>query len=337
MASCAVNKDNYNNEYFLLISYVLSAIIVLIVYHTGGTPNVFANLMYIPIAITASTHGIKHSLLNSGLCGLALWFFVPKEVVSTVNINRLSNDWIVRIIIYLIIAFVIGYLSEYSKKNLRLIYEKENDIVNAQFATIYSLAKISEARDEDTGKHIERVVIFSELLAKELHNIDKFKDYINDKYIDNMSKASALHDIGKVAIPDKILLKPGKLSKEEFEVMKTHTIAGANTLSNVREEFPNNTFVEIGIRIVKFHHEKWDGSGYPYGLKGEDIPLSARIVAVVDVYDSLRSKRVYKEAFSHEESIKIIEEGIGLHFDPEIADVFLQNEKEYKKLFDSMM
>ncbi len=156
-------------------------------------------------------------------------------------------------------------------------------------------------------------------------------------YNNNISKASALHDIGKVAIPDKILLKPGKLTKKEFEIMKTHTIAGADTLLSVKEQFPDNKFVETGISIVKFHHEKWDGNGYPCGLKGEDIPLSARIVALVDVYDSLRSKRIYKEDFSHEESIKIIKEGRGIHFDPDISDVFMENENEFEKLFDDMM
>ncbi len=143
-----------------------------------------------------------------------------------------------------------------------------------------------------------------------------------------------MHDIGKVGIPDSILLKPGRLSAEEFEIMKTHTTIGAETLLEVKRKYPDNKFVEIGIKIAHYHHEKWDGTGYPEGLSGEDIPLSARIMAFADVYDALRSSRVYKEAYSHEESIEIIKQSGGTHFDPEILKVFLENEIEFKSTFE---
>ncbi len=184
MTSNAIKKVNEKNRCFLFISYILSIIIVIIVYYTGGTINAYSNFMYIPIAITASTNGIKHSLIHAGLCGLALGYYMPLEVAS--NTRQLPINWIIRIIIYLLIAVVIGCLSDYSKKSLKVIYQKEDDIINAQLATIYSLAKISEARDADTGKHVQRVVVFSKLLANKLQNIDKFKDCIDARFIDNI-------------------------------------------------------------------------------------------------------------------------------------------------------
>ncbi len=150
-------------------------------------------------------------------------------------------------------------------------------------ATIFSLVKLSESRDDYTGKHIERVSLFCQLLTSRLQSTLPYKKYINDDYIDNIYKASPLHDVGKVGIPDNILLKPGKLTNEEFEIMKTHTSIGADILLEVKNKFPNNRFLELGISIATYHHEKLDGSGYPYGLSGDKIPLSARIMALADV------------------------------------------------------
>jgi len=134
--------------------------------------------------------------------------------------------------------------------------------------------------------------------------------------------ASSLHDIGKVGIPDSILNKPGKLTEDEFSIMKTHVEIGTNTLSKLQEEYPNNSFVQLGIEITQCHHEKWDGNGYPKGLSGNDIPLSARIMAIVDVYDALISQRSYKLAYTHEDAIVMINEQIGKHFDPDLVNYF---------------
>lgn len=196
------------------------------------------------------------------------------------------------------------------------------------------MVKLAESRDDYTGEHIERVAVLCRLLTTKLLSIPKYKDYIDEDYIENIYRASPLHDIGKVGISDNILLKPDKLSEEEFEIMKAHTIIGANTLIEVKKKYEDNKFLEMGIDIAYYHHEKWDGTGYPYGLAGESIPLSARIMAIVDVYDALRSKRVYKEAYSHEKSIEIIKQGAGTNFDPVILDVFIQNESEFEDTFD---
>ncbi|MFH0995883.1 MAG: HD domain-containing phosphohydrolase [Pseudomonadota bacterium] len=152
----------------------------------------------------------------------------------------------------------------------------------------------------------------------------------------DISNASPLHDIGKVGISDNILLKPGKLTAEEFEVMKTHAMIGANTLQAARKKYPKNAFINMGIAIARSHHEKWDGSGYPDGLVGEDIPLSARIMAVSDVYDALRSKRPYKPAFTHEKSCEIIMEGAGRHFDPAVIHAFTAVEAEFADIRERM-
>ena len=151
-----------------------------------------------------------------------------------------------------------------------------------------------------------------------------------------MVKSAPLHDIGKIGIPDAILLKPGKLTPAEFTVMKTHVEIGYQTLKNIDKRYQKNAFLQMGLDITRYHHEKWDGSGYLSQLKGEQIPLSARIMALADVYDALRSKRVYKSAFPHEEAVSIIQEGRGKHFDPELVDLFTASHQEFKELFDQL-
>jgi hypothetical protein len=155
---------------------------------------------------------------------------------------------------------------------------------------------------------------------------------MDDEFINNIHKASPLHDIGKVGIPDHILLKAGKLTEEEFAIMKTHVNIGYDTLKEVQNRFPNNSFLSMGLDIISCHHEKWDGSGYPYGLSGTDIALSGRIMAIADVYDALRSKRVYKDAFTHEVSCQIIKEKRGNHLDPYLVDIFIENHRKVEEL-----
>lgn len=153
-------------------------------------------------------------------------------------------------------------------------------------------------------------------------------------YPENIFFACSLHDIGKVGIPDVVLLKPGKLSPEEFEIMKKHSALGGDTLQTVHEKYPQNNFIRMGIDIARWHHERWDGQGYPDGLAGEMIPLSARIMSVVDVYDALRSKRPYKDAFPHKKALDIIKDGSGSQFDPVIIGAFVDIEKEFERVFD---
>lgn len=208
--------------------------------------------------------------------------------------------------------------------SIALSFQKNIFIDELVYTSILALAKLSEARDEDTGDHLIRISNYAELLAKSLRENPKFSQEITNAFIVDLVKFSPMHDIGKVGIPDNILLKPGKLTKEEFEVMKTHTIYGANVLREAEQNINKRgrSLFKVGIEIAQNHHEKYDGSGYPSGISGDKIPLSARIVAVVDVFDALMSKRPYKEPFSFEETMRIIEEGKGKHFDPDIVDAF---------------
>lgn len=190
--------------------------------------------------------------------------------------------------------------------------------------TIFALAKLAESRDPETGAHLERVQRYCQVLAQTLQSRSEFCDQINDEFVRLIYETSPLHDIGKVAIPDSVLLKPGRLSSEEFEVMKTHTTHGAQTLEAALAEFPNADFLGMACDIALYHHERYNGQGYPCGLVGNAIPLCARIVALADVYDALTSKRVYKAAMSHAEAASLIIGEKGKHFDPEVVDAFVQ-------------
>ncbi len=223
-------------------------------------------------------------------------------------------------------------LRKYQKHLEELVKEQVAEISAAQFSTIFALAKLAESRDPDTGKHLERVQTYCQMLAVKLGEEALRNSHIDASFINNMVIASPLHDIGKVAIPDSVLLKPGKLAPEEFEIMTKHCSLGAATLEAVRERYPNNDFINVGIAIALSHHERWDGEGYPNGLKGEDIPLAARIMAVADVYDALRSRRCYKPPLSREQSREIIERGSGTQFDPKVVSAFLELEGEFDRV-----
>ena len=227
-------------------------------------------------------------------------------------------------------------LERYSKQLEELVSEKVKEISESQMATIFALVKLAESRDDETGAHIERTAGFCRLLSEKAREISKYREIIDDEFISTIYRASPLHDIGKVGISDLILLKPGKLTPEEFAIMKTHVEIGYQTLKNIDKRYQNNAFVQMGLDITRYHHEKWDGSGYLFELKGEAIPLSARIMALADVYDALRSKRVYKPAFTHEKALEIIEEGRGKHFDPSLVDIFLASHEEFREMFDRL-
>ena len=197
---------------------------------------------------------------------------------------------------------------------------------------VFSLAKLAESRDPETGAHLERMREYSRELAIYLGTTEHFANEINSDFIRAIFLTSPLHDIGKVGIPDNILLKPGKLTVEEFEVMKQHTTIGSQTLEAALSAYPNADYLRLACDIAACHHEKFDGSGYPKGLRGDAIPLCARIVAVADVYDALTTKRVYKEAFSHEVAAKIIIDGSGAHFDPRVVNAFIAKQHDFEEI-----
>jgi putative two-component system response regulator len=197
---------------------------------------------------------------------------------------------------------------------------------------IFAMAKLAESRDPETGTHLERVREYSRVLAKYLGAQERSGYEADSAFIRTIYQTAPLHDIGKIGIPDSVLLKPGRLSDREFEIMKTHATLGAETLDAALREFPDAKFLLMARDIALSHHERFDGTGYPLGLTGTNIPLSGRIVALADVYDALTSRRVYKSAFGHDVAKSIIAEESGSHFDPEIAAAFLANEKEFMQI-----
>ncbi|CAN2050043.1 putative cyclic di-GMP phosphodiesterase VC_1348 [Candidatus Magnetomoraceae bacterium gMMP-1] len=213
-----------------------------------------------------------------------------------------------------------------------LVKERTREVELTQEVTIQSLASLAEYRDPETGGHIRRTQNYVKLLAENLKTHKKYTDFLNDNTIDLLYKSAPLHDIGKVGIPDGILLKPGKLTDSEFEVMKKHTIYGRDALLAAEEKLGSNSFLRFAREIAYTHHEKWDGSGYPQKLKGEEIPISGRLMAIADVYDALISKRVYKPPYTHEKAVKIIISGKCKYFDPDMVDAFIKLEKEFKKI-----
>jgi putative two-component system response regulator len=226
-------------------------------------------------------------------------------------------------------------MQDYNYRLQELVQEKVKEITDSQLATILALAKLAESRDDDTGDHLERVQALAGILVNKLAEIPAFQVEVTPQFSRNFFYACSLHDIGKVAIPDNILLKPGKLNPDEFEIMKTHASLGAETLESVNEKYPNNDLIIMGIAITRHHHERWDGKGYPAGLAGESIPLAARIMSIVDVYDALRSERRYKAAMPHEQVLRIIIAGSGSQFDPIMVEAFVRVEMDFDRICDN--
>ncbi len=213
------------------------------------------------------------------------------------------------------------------------VQERTREVVKMSDATIYAMASLAETRDNETGNHIRRTQHYVAALAQVLKDHPRFRELLTEKNIELLYKSAPLHDIGKVGVPDNILLKPGKLDDAEFAIMKKHTDYGRDTVLSVEAYLgESNGFLTFAREIAYGHQEKWDGSGYPQGLSGDAIPASARLMAVADVYDALISKRVYKPAFSHEKAVDIMVEGRGKHFDPDILDAFLGIQQEFRTI-----
>ena len=209
---------------------------------------------------------------------------------------------------------------------------EEVDLI--QDITVHTLASLAETRDNDTGHHIRRTQNYVRILAEYLRTHPRFRDYLDDdKTINLLFKSAPLHDIGKVGIPDHILLKPGRLTADEFHIMKTHATLGRDAILQAEKELGKEIpFLLFAKEIAYGHHEKWDGSGYPQGLKGDEIPVSARLMALADVYDALISRRVYKLGMPYEEARKIIIDGRATHFDPDIVDAFIAVEHQFRQI-----
>lgn len=218
---------------------------------------------------------------------------------------------------------------DYQRTLEQRVSERTEQVVLTQRVTVFSLARLAESRDPETGDHLSRMRCYVDELARHLATQSSFQEVVTDEFIEQLYHSSPLHDIGKVGIPDAILLKPDKLTPDEFDIMKTHSVIGGDTLKAADQEVGQASFLAMGRDIAYYHNEQWCGRGYPCGLEGEKIPLSARLVALGDVYDALRSRRPYKEPLGHEEARVIILEGGGVNFDPDIVDAFLAVEDRF--------
>ncbi len=213
-----------------------------------------------------------------------------------------------------------------------LVYQRTAEVIETRDLVVFALAKLAESRDPETGEHLERICAYSQILTEQLAKEGPYTHQINEQFLEDIHRSSPLHDIGKVGIPDTILLKPGRLSTSEFEIMKRHTTIGAEAIESAAEQSKSGSFLIMAVDIARSHHERFDGTGYPAGLSGQHISLAARIVDLVDVYDAITSVRVYKAAFEPEIARNMIEEEKGKAFDPAIVDAFRVRWEDFLKV-----
>ncbi|MCM1254450.1 MAG: HD-GYP domain-containing protein [Clostridium sp.] len=264
------------------------------------------------------------------MVGILMLFFsnvVAKQILeaggSTGTADKLyGQEFVLFVGISSISAFImsITIIVLIMQGNKRSFYHEQ--VSNMQSGMITFMAEVVENRDDNTGGHIRRTAEYVECIAKELKRRGMYGDVLTDRYLNDMVVAAPLHDIGKIHIPDAVLNKPGKLTDEEFEIMKTHTTAGEELLTHAKEELGESKYLNTALEMAAYHHEWWNGKGYPYGISGEEIPLCARIMAVADVFDALTSKRCYKNAMPLEKAYAIIREETGTHFDPTVVEAF---------------
>lgn len=213
------------------------------------------------------------------------------------------------------------------------VRRRTEEIHRLQQVTILALATLAETRDNETGNHLQRTQHYVAILARQLRESPRFRELRSDEYLDLLVRSVPLHDIGKVGVPDNILLKPGRLTPAEFEIMKQHTRIGHDALLNAERSLGiTDSYLYIAREVAVAHHERWDGAGYPEGLSGDDIPLAARLMAIADVYDACISVRVYKPAMPHPEVVDLIERDAGIHFDPEVVDAFIAVKTEFMEV-----
>lgn len=225
-------------------------------------------------------------------------------------------------------------LQDFNNNLQKMVEEKTRRVLKLQNTILRTVASLVESRDDVTGVHIEKTQQGLEILINALKDRHIYLEEIENWDIELLLQSSQLHDVGKIVISDQILRKPGRLTPEEFDVMKTHTTMGVKIIDKIAECASEDDFLKYARIMVGTHHEKWDGTGYPAGLKGENIPLAGRLMAIVDVYDALVSERHYKKALNHEEAVRIILEGKGTHFDPVLVDVFLDVAEQFRKLYE---
>lgn len=273
----------------------------------------------IPVIFLTAKSGIEDEKMGLDLGAVD---YITKPISPPIVMARVRN--------HLVLKASADFLRDKAAYLEHEVGKRIAEVIAIQDVTILAMASLAETRDSDTGNHIRRTQHYVKALALKLREQPRLAALLDDRYILMLFKSAPLHDIGKVGIPDRILLKPDKLTPEEFELMKTHTTLGRDAIHAAERQLGMPVeFLKLAKEIAYSHQEKWDGSGYPEGLKGEAIPLSARLMALADVYDALISRRVYKEGMSHEQALAIISAGRGHHFDPDMVDAFLAIHEEF--------
>ncbi len=297
------------------------------------------------VVLDLSRNGSKQSAQYYVTLKLNPWFDTVNETLDQINLDmdgRLTEAArqmeesiytarVVAILCLIVVVFIIVVcVTVVFSRGQKIVGQQAEEqkshqqrVMELQYNTIVGMANLIEGRDGDTGEHVKRTGWFVDKIARKLTADSIYADQIDEVFLDNLRKAAPLHDIGKIKVPDAILQKPGKLTTEEFEIMKNHAAEGGAIIYETMGGIEEHDYIEMAHDMAQYHHEKWDGSGYPEGRSGEDIPLCARIMAVADVFDALISKRCYKESMPVDEAYRIIEDSAGSHFDPVIAAAFI--------------
>lgn len=297
------------------------------------------------VVLDLSRKGSKQSAQYYVAIKLNPWFDTVNETLDQINLDideklkeaasqmeeGIYTARAAAILCLIVVVFIIVVcITVVFSRGKRIVGQQEEEqkshqqrVMELQYNTIVGMANLIEGRDGETGEHVKRTGWFVDKIAKKLNTDNIYAEQIDETFLDNLWKAAPLHDIGKIKVPDAILQKPGKLTAEEFEIMKSHAAEGGAIIYETIGGIEERDYIEMAHDMAKYHHEKWDGSGYPEGRSGEEIPLCARIMAVADVFDALISKRCYKEAMSIDEAYRIIEDSAGSHFDPVVAAAFI--------------
>ncbi len=316
-------KINYQTKAISgsVLFYVVG-LVLLFVLGPRGAGSVWLFSTTILVAFMLGNTGALISFIVYSLTLVAFYIFQQTNILLWQDKFGITpDDWIIKGINFILLNLIVVIANAIFIKGFKTLLSRSIETRNA---SIIGLAKLAEYRDSNTGEHLNRIQNYSALIARELSRMPKYQHYITTEYIEDLYLSSILHDIGKVGIQDAILLKNGPLSQREFEFIKEHPKIGYTVISEIEKNINSPSLYTLAREIALYHHERWDGLGYPAGLKGEEIPLSARITALADVYDALTSKRPYKDAIPHREAVETIAIGRGSQFDPEIVDAFLK-------------
>ena len=310
--------SNYTRQFFVRLLILCSGIIIVII--ITGLWIAKYRIIYPVNSMVERARFFKYDSEEARIGNVEL--LEDLDIRTGDEIERLYNSFL--------------QVTKDSMKSFSKMQQKSDYIEKVQANLIVILAGMVENRDESTGDHIRKTSMYTLIIMKNMRKMGIHLGVLTDEYIDDVYKSAPLHDIGKIRITDAILNKPGKLTPDEFEIMKRHALYGGEMIEKLLESLTQASYLEVARDIAMYHHEKWDGSGYPCGLKGEEIPLSARIMAVADVFDALISDRVYKKAFSFEKAMSIIQEESGTHFDPEVVKAFMLDPEDVRAAADML-